>query len=84
MLTRRQRQILTRMVADPHGDAGELVYEEGAGGWLDLDRVAKRTVFGLLHGKRIGITDCCEEALPCEWHAALAKAGIRGAPRGKA
>jgi hypothetical protein len=29
-------------------DDGELVYEQGAGGWLGLDRVSPRTVFALL------------------------------------
>lgn len=24
-------------------------------------------------GKRIGITDCCEAADPCDWHKALAE-----------
>lgn len=27
------------------------------------------------NGKRIGITDCCPEDLPCDWHLALAKSG---------
>ncbi len=48
-LTKRQREILTAMAAaDPHGDSGELVYEEGAGAYLDLDPVAPRTVLALL------------------------------------
>jgi len=24
-------------------------------------------------GKKIGITDCCPEVFPCEWHAVLAR-----------
>lgn len=47
-LSKRQREILTAMAAHQHDDKGELVYERGAGGYLDLERVAPRTVFALL------------------------------------
>ena len=47
LLTPRQVEILTIMAAHPHDDEGELVYERGVA-FLDLDRVAARTVFALL------------------------------------
>ncbi len=54
-LTRRQRDLLEVMAADPDGDDGELVYERGAGGWLGLERVAPRTVFALLRACAISL-----------------------------
>lgn len=30
-------------------------------------------------GKRIGVTDCCEVAFPCQWHAAIEKANSKEA-----
>lgn len=29
--------------------------------------------------KRIGVTDCCPEDSPCEWHSALSMANTEGA-----
>lgn len=26
-----------------------------------------------VYGRRMGVTDCCSFAQPCEWHAAIAK-----------
>ena len=46
-LTPRQRKVLQIMAADPDGDDGELVYEQGEC-WLGLERVASRTLFALL------------------------------------
>lgn len=53
-LTRRQREVLQVMAADPDGDDGELVYERGEA-WLGLDRVAPRTVFALLRACAISL-----------------------------
>lgn len=47
MLTKRQREMLIRMRADPHGEDGELVYERGVG-YIGHDRVSGRTVFALI------------------------------------
>lgn len=46
-LTKRQRQILTRMRGSRDNAGGELVYEAGVG-YLGLERISSRTVFALL------------------------------------
>jgi hypothetical protein len=45
-LTKRQRWVLEQL--RDGGEEAELVYEPGAGGWLDLERIAPRTVFALV------------------------------------
>ncbi len=54
-LTKRQREVLETMADYPFNFRGELVYEQGAGGWLGYDRVAARTVFALLRACAISL-----------------------------
>lgn len=47
MLTKRQREILTKMADHPNDDAGELVLE-GREAWLDLERTSPAMVWSLV------------------------------------
>ena len=58
-LTPRQREVLAIMAAHPDDDAGELVYERGAG-YLDDEPVAPRTVFALLRACAISLDSTSE------------------------
>jgi len=49
MLTKREIEILTRMRDAPEGsDESELVFDGGRVAYLDLDRIASRTVYKFL------------------------------------
>ena len=47
ILTKRQIEILKIMYDNENTDDGEIVYEKGIG-YLGLERIAPRTIFGLL------------------------------------